>query len=141
MKPLRNIVDICEYLRSQEYPSYQLLAFRLEQGDIKITFGNDTWNPNWYSETAWEKRSFPLVFSLMDQLGTSNNFHLYYDSNKDFHHIEFDFDGDRYDVRWYKVYGITRLSDKKDTTLNNEYGVVDFFRRGHHRDFKFGWAA
>lgn len=136
---LRSILAIQEYLNS--YRGYAELAEKFASGHFRVEFGADDWPERWYTALAWENRSWPLIFSLMEQIQGINDFKLYYDRNEDFHHIEFTLEGERYDVQWYKVYSVTRLRDKQKNTLYyHDFQVVDFFRNNRHKRENWGFG-
>ena len=132
MPILRSKDEVCNWLFQQR--DYKQIALWIKRGQLHFECGNDRWNPAYYCETAWEKKSWPLVFGLAYEMRKADNFKLYYDANQDFHHIEFDLDNERYDVRWYKIYSVTRITDGATWSFNsNEKNVIDFFKRGEHR--------
>jgi hypothetical protein len=136
-KRLRTREDVSAHLNAEPYYVHNGLAARFNSGDIRVECGNDVWPEDWYSDLAWERMSWPLVFGLMESLPGANDFRLHYRRDHDFHHVEFTLDGERYDVQWYKIYTVTRLRDGQKMTFCRLYDrVVDFFRRGEHRDEK-----
>lgn len=135
-KKLRTTEEICDYLYREPSHVYHLLADWIRRGQVRIECGHDQWRPDWYSEFAWENRSWGLLFELALKVRGSNDFKLYYDPKQDFHHIDFTLDGVRYSVRWYKVYAIDREDGKTVTLYYNESGVEDFFVRGRYKEEK-----
>lgn len=81
---------------------------------------------------------------VSDKLGpqpavAATNFRIWYDQQHDFHHLEFDLEGDHYDIRYYKVFAITKnkntefLAEKLFNYVTSR--VSDFFHRGKHREW------
>lgn len=133
---LRTKDDVCEYLKDYAGLNFRMSSY-FRRGLIKFETGNDVWPESWYSKNAWENRSWPLVFELIEAMYGVNNFKLYYDRANDFHHIEFDLLGERYDVQWYKVYSVTRMRDGAKTTLYyHVHNVTEFFTSGNYLEMK-----
>lgn len=61
----------------------------------------------------------------------AENFYLYYDKGTDFHRLEFDLNGAHYNIRFYKVYAVTKngIDDFDYCKLFNHHRSVveDFF--------------
>lgn len=66
----------------------------------------------------------------------ATNIRVWYDPNEDFTRIEFHLDGDRYDVRIYKVFGVVKNGDDRfvnTRSFPHEYQFFTFFECGRHK--------
>lgn len=100
---------------------YAVLRQRVESGDLKITIGEENWPEGWYSD-PFKNKSIPLALSIAHECPEANDFEIVYHRETDFHHIHFNYLGDRYTIEWYKITTITRHSDKCK---------IDFYRYDH----------
>jgi hypothetical protein len=102
---LRTVEQLCSYLHQQPpfCSSYALIADWLKRGQVKVSCGFDEWRFDWYTVNAWENKSWPFFFEFILKMPKADDFLLYYDARNDYHHIEFNLEGKRYKVRWYKV--------------------------------------
>jgi len=126
------MTNVSEYLAD---PYYGIEKRKYEIGSLKITIAEPNWKPEWYSD-PYRNISMPLALQIAKECRSSNNFKVFYDPNEDFHHITFDYDGDAYDIQWYKVYSMRRLSDNKTVLfgrIGNHYQVSDFLRSAGHK--------
>lgn len=108
---------------------------KLRKFNFQIAAPN--WKPEYYSD-PYGNISIQLMAQIAEHCDGSDNFKLYYDPREDFHHVEFDYNGDSYDIRWYKVYSMTRKSDGKSVLfgrIGNGHQIVDFFKNKTQR----GW--
>ena len=137
---LRSNEQVAEYLEKDGFEPWKALAARVRAGDLSFEFGNAEWPSDWYTPNAWENKSWPLVFAMAMRLPEIKKFKLYYRRDHDFHHIDFEYQGEAYSVRWYKVYGANRVRDGKSVTFYIHYDdVVNFFARDKHREDKNWW--
>jgi hypothetical protein len=90
----------------------------------------------------------PLAELLLERVDGVYNMRLWYDPTENFIHAGFDLANMHYDVRYYKVFGITKNHMRHSLKLFSSYShwVVDFFKTGDHLkwltepqniDFKF----
>lgn len=66
----------------------------------------------------------------------ATGFRLWYDAEYDFHHLAFELEGDHYDVRFYKVFGLTKNLDYdfvRGRTFPYAMSLASFFHEGRHR--------
>ncbi len=105
---------------------------RWSAGDVRITFGPQTWQDHHYTE-PYKRVSIPLVVELAMALPTANDFHISYCPKTDFHHIRFAFDGDVYVLRWYKTFILHRQSDRNRIDFGfRKNSIADWFKAGKH---------
>ena len=103
---------------------------------VSIAFGNKEGS----SELHWNTLT-GLAQDLTDVCPEITNLTLWYDKQQDFHHLSFNLDGDHYDIRYYKIFVVTK--NDWDTFLNrnlfgrSSFSLIDFFRNGKHREWNF----
>jgi hypothetical protein len=97
-----------------------------------ITFGEKTWPDHFYND-PWVNVSIPFVSDFVFYNPTATNFHISYDKLEDFQTIDFILDGEKYQVRWYKVFKLVRLSDNAYLMFGcHNHRISDFFAHKRH---------
>lgn len=105
---------------------------RFASGDLKIEIGESNWPKGWYSDPYFNV-SVPFALELAQRLPTVKVFKLYYWGKQDFHHVEFECDGETYIVQWYKIFTIYRKSDGMKHYSDGRYSIPGWFGRGRHK--------
>lgn len=101
---------------------------RYQAGELAITIDDPTWVAGAWAD-PYRRVSVPLVERLALLQPTANQFRVFYNPVMDEQHIWFTLGGDSYDIRWYKVFVVTRNSDGKQHYCGAYVSRVDTFFR------------
>ena len=116
-------------------PCYAEINKRFESGDLKFELEDDCWPEGWYQNPDFNK-SIPLALDLAGKLPDVKVFRLYYWREQDFHHVQFDYDGDTFIVQWYKIFTVHRKSNGGQHYFDRwsgQYDIPGFFKQGRHK--------
>lgn len=107
---------------------------RFEKGETEIVFGEQNWPNGWYTDPYF-RVSVPFALDIAQHLKDVKKIRVYYWRDQDFHHIQFEYDGDTYVVQWYKIWTLTRKSDGKKINFGFEgrYEIASWLRTGKHK--------
>lgn len=110
------------------------LKARFASGDLTVTFGEKNWREGYYTD-PWVRVSIPVTCDIARHLPSVKSYHIHYDNQEDFQLIDFEFEGIKYQIRWYKVFAVKRLTDNKSILFGRASSEIgEFFARGKHKD-------
>ena len=111
----------------------------MTEPEIKI--GSLAGRERWYQTTQHIDTLKDIAKDIVGRGLPATNFKLWYDRDHDFHHLAFDLDGSHYDIRYYKIFGVTKdrctgFMSEKHFGRYDDHEIVWFFARGAHREWK-----
>lgn len=107
---------------------------RLNSGELAISVAEPTWPEEWYLD-PYRRVSIPLALQLAREVLDVKQIHVWYDREQDFHHIDFDVDGESYSIQWYKVFTLKRNRDGAEVMFGRySHRIPEFFARSKHKE-------
>ena len=111
----------------------------------EIDYGNK--EGKWFTDYGWE-RICDAAKDLIAEIGhrITSDLSVWYDPDHDFFNIRFDFEGEEYILRCYKVWGLTKCPRERSNSIlgydsdyehmtfrRNLWDVFNFFRQDKHK--------